>query len=265
MAKVPRQVKRGGNVRQTPSGGDAGFWDRPVMMNLVADLLFLAGGALLLWALFAGLQRMPVFPLREIVVVGDVRHVSPEQIEDVGSRALGGNFFTVDLVAAQQIFSTLPWVRKVELRRRWPDAIELRIEEHEVVARWQDGSGQARLVNRQGEVFEATSETNLPTLVGVDGAAPRMLERLHELDQRLAAIDRSVVALALSARDAWRVRLDDGTAVDLGRDRQGQVLEQRLARLIDTYPELRARTPLAFNTIDMRYPNGFVVRRDART
>lgn len=265
MAKPSRTARRGGNVRQLPYAEDAGFWDRPVTMNLVADLLYLAGGALLLWSAWVLVQRMPVFPLREVVVTSPLRKVDPVALEEVGTRALSGNFFTVDLVAARQAFAGVPWVRQVELRRRWPDAIEISVEEHEAVARWQDGSGVSRLVNRHGEVFDATLADSLPTLVGGEGAAARMLERLREINQRLTPIDRRVAALALSARDAWRLRLDDGTAVDLGRDRQGQGLEQRLARLIATYPELRARAPLAFNTVDLRYPNGFVVRRDARS
>jgi cell division protein FtsQ len=39
-----------------------------------------------------------------------------------GTLALRGNFFTVDLEAVKETFEKLPWVRKAEVRRRWPDA-----------------------------------------------------------------------------------------------------------------------------------------------
>jgi cell division protein FtsQ len=233
-------------------------------MNLVADAVFLLAFVLLGITAMVALQRLPVFPLRQVVVLSELKQVSPQQLEDAGARALAGNFFTVDIHAAQAAFANVPWVRQVDLRRRWPDTIEIRIEEHQSVARWGEDTKEPWLVNRDGVVFAAAAERTLPLFVGPEHSAPRMLERYLELNRELAAIDRSVTSLQLSSRDAWRLRLDDGTNVDLGRDHQGQALQQRLARLIEAYPQLRQRA-LAFNTIDMRYPNGLVVRQEARS
>lgn len=261
--KVAKAAKRGGNVRRAASTeADAGFWDRPVLMNLVADVLYLGGSVLLFWGALLALQRLPVFPLRQLVVTAAPRHVSRAQIEQAASTALGGNFFTIDLETAHSAFGNLPWVRKAELRRRWPDTIELRIEEHEAAARWTPLDGESRLVNRQGEVFVASSDELLPNFNGPDIAAPRMLARFDEFNGRLQTIGKHLVAMQLSSRDAWRVRLNDGLIIDLGRDQQNDSLNQRLARFIDGYTKLRQRLQLAFNSVDMRYPNGFVVRTE---
>jgi cell division protein FtsQ len=261
--KVAKTPKRGGNVRRAaPADADAGFWDRPVLMNLVADVLYLGGGALLIWGALIALQRLPVFPLRQLVVSEAPRHVSRSQIEQAAGTALSGNFFTIDLATAHSAFVSLPWVRNAELRRRWPDTIELRIEEHEAVARWTPLEGESRLVNQQGEVFVASSDESLPNFNGPDIAAPHMLARFNEFNGRLQAIDKHLVAIQLSSRDAWRVRLNDGLIIDLGRDQQNDSLNQRLTRFVDGYAKLRQRLQFAFNSIDMRYPNGFVVRTE---
>jgi hypothetical protein len=79
---VPKQYGRNGPQLQAQrsTGGD-GFWDRPVLINLLADLLLLGGGVLLAWAATMALQRLPVFPLRQLVVATPVEQVSRAQIE----------------------------------------------------------------------------------------------------------------------------------------------------------------------------------------
>lgn len=262
-AKIAKTPKRGGNVRRAaPADVEAGFWDRPVLMNLVADVLYLGGGILLIWGALLALQRLPVFPLRQLVVSAAPRHVSRAQIEQAAGTALGGNFFTINLAEAHATFAGLPWVRNVELRRRWPDTIELHIEEHEAVARWTPLDGESRLVNRQGEVFVASSDESLPNFNGPDTSASRMLSRFDEFNGRLQRIDKHLVAMQLSSRDAWRLRLNDGLIIDLGRDQQNDSLNQRLTRFVEGYAKLRQRMQFAFNSVDMRYPNGFVVRTE---
>ncbi len=63
----------------------------------------------------------------------------------------------------------MPWVRKVALRRQWPRRLEVTIEEHSPLARWND----AGLVNAQGEVFVADYDGELPQFDGPEGSAAR--------------------------------------------------------------------------------------------
>jgi cell division protein FtsQ len=62
--------------------------------------------------------------------------------------------------------------------------------------------------------------------------------------------------MRLSARGAWQVTLDSGLDLDLGR---GGV-EARIARFVSAWPELAARG-IASAHADLRYPNGFALRR----
>jgi cell division protein FtsQ len=60
----------------------------------------------------------------------------------------------------------------------------------------------------------------------------------------------------LSARRAWRIELDKGLTVELGRDNA----DVRLARFIDAYPRTIAAMGDSVQYVDLRYPNGFAVR-----
>lgn len=265
MARATKTVKGGRNELREDSARDDGFWDRPVLINLMADMLFVAGGFLLLWVAVAAVQRLPMFPLRQLVVVSPLDKVSQVQLEHTARTALAGNFFTVDLEAVKSAFERLPWVRTADVRRRWPDAIELALEEHKAVARWTPKEGESRLVNPYGEVFIATTSAELPGFAGPEGAAPRVLSRFEEFNNGLAAIDRRLVAIHLSPRDAWRLRLDDGVLLELGRDQPKHPPLERLARFTETYPAVRARMQAAIGIVDMRYPNGFALRTGGTT
>jgi len=236
----------------------AGFWDRPPLMNLIADLLFFASALALGYAATLAVARLPFFPLREVVVGGTLREVTPTQIEYAARNAVAGNFLTVNLDAVRAAFEKLPWVRKAEVRRRWPNALELEIEEHVAAARWkQDEGAEAR---REGEVFAAASNAELPLFVGPEGSAPLILERYRELASLLEPIGREPRSVALSARQAWQVRLDDGVLLDLGRDQAKSRVNERLQRFTAAYRQATERLQARAGVIDLRYPNGFAVR-----
>ena len=87
-----------------PAPAADGFWDRPALMNLVADVLIFFAVAGLAWAAVTVVQRLPVFPLRQLVLTGEVQRVTHAQLDDAARAALAGNFFTVDLNGAREAF-----------------------------------------------------------------------------------------------------------------------------------------------------------------
>ncbi len=246
---------------QAPEPATDGFWDRPALINLVADILLVLAVTGLTWAASSVLQRLPVFQLHQVVVDGRIEQVTLAQLEQATRIALTGNFFTIDLDGARAAYEKLPWVRRAEVRRRWPDALDLRIEEHEAVARWKQADGESRLVNGYGEVFAAASETELPVFAGPEGSAPLVLARFREFERTLAALGRKPERVVLSSREAWQLRLDDGIVLELGRDEAKHPLGERLARFVAYYRPARERARLeGVRVADMRYPNGFALK-----
>ncbi len=274
MAKLPKlpglhkNKEAGGRVERRRKSRPAveGFWDRPPLMNMVSDTLLLFSGLGLGYAFVLALVRLPLFPLHQVVVTTPIDQVTRTQVEYAVQHALHGNFFTVNLDQIRASFEKLPWVRKASVRRRWPDGLEIELEEHVAVARWQNNAGEARLVNRQGEVFGAAKpggQESLPLLGGPEGSAPRVLEEYQTASQRILPLGRKLHSVLLSPREAWQMRLDDGLLLELGRDQTTQgrrALDDRLQRFAATYEIVKTRIPTKISTIDMRYPNGFSVK-----
>jgi cell division protein FtsQ len=229
------------------------MWDDHRLLAQVANVLYGLAVIGLLYAALIFIVRLPVFPLREVSVSGQLAHTTRDQIESIVREELRGNFFTVDLEATRAAFATLPWVSSATLRRVWPDRLEVRIEEHVALARWRDTA----LVDDRGEVFEAATDARLPVFAGPDGSAAEMLAQYHALARLLAPIGRAPAKVRLSERRAWEIELDNGAVLELGR----QDLAVRLQRFVAAYRHTIGRLPGAGYRIDLRYPNGFALRQ----
>ena len=119
------------------------------------------------------------------------------------------------------------------------------------------------MVNSHGEVFEANvgdvEDDSLPTLAGPEGSAVQMLALYRRLQPMLARQDMDIIQLHLSGRGSWRVELDSGAAIELGRGSQDEVVA-RTERFVRTLTAATAkwRAPLEF--ADLRHADGYAVR-----
>jgi cell division protein FtsQ len=232
-------------------------------MNAVASLLF-AGVALLgAGAVANRLMRLPEFTLHAIEVGGDVARNSATTIRANVAPRLQGNFFSLDLGRAQAAFQGVPWVRRAVVQRIWPDRLAVRLEEHRAAAWWHTEQGDDKLVNLQGEVFEANpgdvEDEELPTLQGPEGSAAALLAMQRRLAPVFAAIGERVESLGLSARGSWRVTLEGGATVELGRGTEEEVLARTQA-FTGTVTQLTARYQRALEHADLRHSGGYALR-----
>jgi cell division protein FtsQ len=181
---------------------------------------------------------------------------------------LAGNFFSVDLQAGRTAFETVPWVRRAVVRRVWPDVLAVRLEEHRAAAIWEgaageEGAGGERLVNSFGEVFEANvgdvEDDSLPVLAGPEGNAAAMLALLRRLQPALAQLELNVARVQLSGRGSWRVELDSGAALELGRGNEEQLMA-RSERFVRTYTQVAAKWRQPLEYADLRHADGYAVR-----
>jgi cell division protein FtsQ len=239
------------------------------MMNVlaivfVACALLLIGGAGWSWA-----RSTSYLTLKTIRIEGKLVKTDLAALRALAAPKLAGNFFALDLAQARAVFETVPWVRRANVRRVWPDVIEVSIEEHRAVAFWDDGDGKSRLVNEYGEVFDANLgevDQALPVLRGPEGTARRMLVVHGQLGPVLEPMGSRLDQLRLSRRGSWQAVLDNGTVLDLGRaGDQGDMTEllDRTARFVRTVGEVQGRFGQpAIRHADLRHVNGYALRLD---
>jgi len=257
-------IRTSGSIPRTRRDA-GGLWDRPNLLNLIADALLVSGAAALAYCAVMSVLALPIFPLKDIVVTSPLAQTTEAQIHYAARSSLAGNFFTVNLEKVRGSFEKLPWVRHAEVRRRWPHTLEVSLEEHKPVAYWRRGEdGDTRLINTQGEVFAAATNAVLPEFSGPEGSAPLLLARYQEFSDTLRAAQRTVVQLSLSDRQAWTLKLDDGLTLNLGREQMRRPINDRLQRFVAVrevaFAGVQAKAGVRPVVADLRYPNGFVLR-----
>jgi cell division protein FtsQ len=229
------------------------MWDKPKLIIWIANLLYAIAALLMLYALLFVVLHLPIYPIKHIEVDGELMHVTRDQLKLIAERHLHGNFFTVNLVQTRDAFQKLPWVRNVSVRRRWPDKLEVQVEEQRELARWDD----IALVNTHGEIFHALSDKDLPTFYGPGESVKEIADSYQLYNQLLNPTGMKVVRLLLSPRRAWQIGTDKGMVIELGRDQ----MEQRLKKFVNIYPIALGTQNGFVSYADLRYPNGFAVRR----
>ncbi|MGF1529074.1 MAG: cell division protein FtsQ/DivIB [Candidatus Competibacterales bacterium] len=245
--------RRGASVRRPPWG--MRLWRR------VRRPLRITGGLLALGTLGVGaywggeaVLAADALRLQQVVVHGSLEQLSAADLEGLLAGALESNFFALDLVALQETLVAEPWIAQASLRRRWPLALEVALEERRAVAHW-----GGEMLSPGGQRFRPGRFRRLeswPRLSGPDQSEARVWQVYRRTSQRLATVSLKVLALQQSEHHAWRLELDNGIALLLGRE----ALWERLERFIRVYPRVLAPRVADIDHVDLRYSDGFAVR-----
>ncbi|MCF7521510.1 cell division protein FtsQ/DivIB [Neisseria sp. ZJ106] len=228
------------------------MWDNAKAMGLLIKgltgvfvLLLIGIGASWLYAP----QRLPV---KQIVISGKLKHTDGKVLQDIAGQYLQGNILRVDVDSADQAVRALPWTDSVQVVRRLPDAVEIRLTERTALARWKNGG----LLDTKGNVFQADSAEKLPLFDGQSGTGGDMVKHYQEFNTILKPMGIGIKELIYTSRSAWLLVLDNGITVRLGREHE----VKRLQQFAKVWPALLAKHRSRIEYVDMRYKDGFAVR-----
>lgn len=242
------------------------MWQDIKMLNAMTNALLALTALAMLAAGVWWLAQRPMFTLKTIRIEAtentELRRVNPLTIRATALPRIKGNFFTTNLDTVRVAFEAVPWVRKVMVRREWPNKLVVAIEEHQPLATW---GNDGRLLSVKGDVFtanlaEAEEDGELPEFSGPEGSEKEVVARFAEFRTWFAPIKLVPDSVQLSSRFAWSVKLNNGMAVDLGREQSRTTLKERVQRLTGIYPQLVARLQGGIESVDMRYPNGLALK-----
>ncbi|WP_043526765.1 cell division protein FtsQ/DivIB [Litchfieldella xinjiangensis] len=213
---------------------------------LLLVLLVAGGRALWLW-----LDR----PIERVSIRGDLSHVSAGYLREALAPLIEGEtWLSVDLGELRRRARDIDWMAEVSVSREWPDALAFELYEEEPVARWND----TLLLNPQGEPFSSgpvTPPSGLADLAGPEGSGAEVLAYYDYLRPRFVTLGLEITQLRLEARGAWRLQLNDGVWVMLGRNDRNA----RLSRLTAAWQRQLGAQASQIRYIDLRYPNGVAV------
>jgi cell division protein FtsQ len=207
------------------------------------------------WSLFAWANAKNQFALRQVAIAPPIHEVDPGLLESAIRSDLRGTFFTVAPHRVRANLKKLPWVRDVVVERRWPYALDVKIEEYKAVGYWGDND----LLSDRGEVFRASSRAPMPRFDGPVEAAPEALARYREAKLALAPLGLEVKSVAVSPRGSLTIAMRQGLVLELGREH----FEQRLARFIAIYSSWSPEQRQGVARVDLRYKSALAVARTA--
>lgn len=233
------------------------------LMDWVAHALFALLAVLALGSVGWWAARHPAWSLKGITVQGDVMHQNAITFRAHLASRLHGSFLTLDLQEVQRLFEGVPWVRQAVVQRQFPNRLTVTLQEHQAVAWWGEAGG-GRLLNSQGEVFEANPDDpqadQWGELLGPDGQSAQVYALYQALRPLFARMDQDVARLELSSSGNWRVTLERGARIELGRGEPVE-LQQRAQDFVATVVGLNQRYGgRDIESADLRYPNGYALR-----
>lgn len=136
------------------------------------------------------------FTVDKIIITGDIKHVTPVQLSYIAHNKLHGTFFTLDIAELKEEFQSLPWVRKVSLKRNFPHTIVVTIEEYKAIAR----IGDDALLSNDGQVFGAADDSlGLPTFYVEPSSSALALSKYQQIQTVLVQHNDSLVNLWLDS------------------------------------------------------------------
>jgi len=255
---LPRWLRR--PVRLIARLGDDDFRAPPYSAAILSALLFsssLAYGGYLgghLDGFVQGVTARTGFAVDQIKVVGN-RQTS--EIDVLDKLDLDGwtSLIGFNVEAARERIASLPWVEQAAVRKIYPHTLEVRIDERQAFAIWQQGR-ELSVIEKSGRIIAPYSggrQAELPLLVGA--GAPRLAPEMMAKIERYPELVSRVKGYIRVGERRWDLRLDNGITVKLPEDGE----DQALATLVRMEREngLLERDVAA---VDMRIPDRLVLQ-----
>lgn len=260
--QIPRGERRFRGPRRS-----SGRWTTPM---LAVGALFLVTGAAAVALPLERLRAMDLgvefgvkanalmiasgFGIDQVSVTGQ-RYAADADIFDALDLPNVRTFAAFDSDAALKRIERIPWVDKVQITRVYPGTLDIVIRERVPAVMWTRGDTNY-LVDATGRVLGPAPMTNgwlLPRVVGegANSEACLMLAALHQYP----ALEGEYAYAERIAERRWRIVLKNGTALDLGADREIEGFEQ-IAEARAVAPALKGAPMI----VDVRTPGRIAMR-----
>lgn len=249
--------RRNSRRRVSPSFGERCRMFLPKLQRALSSAVSLGAMAALLGLAYLGVEALRSLPVERIVVTGKLENLRQEALRTALSDELDQGLLFLSLSDLQLTLEALPWVYKAQLRRRFPDTLEVSVVEQLPIARWGDEAflnHEARII----EVADGERWQDLPQIRGPLNSEARLMNHYQRLLERLRPLSLTPIALSEDDYGQLRVGLDNGLDLQLG-DRDFSL---RLQRFLQLWSSDLQKDNRAVQRVDMRYDGGAAVAFD---
>ena len=220
---------------------------------------FLIGTAFVVLIGWLGWQEVKAqgadwLPVKYVRIEGAFQYIAKEKVKQVLREQVNKGLYNADVQQIQKSVKHLPWVENVNVRRVWPDAINIRIVEQTPIVRW----GSEGLLNKAGEIFvpgNIKQFNHLPLLVGPAGYERKLLEIMKGVATVLNDQEMKLIEFRVNERRAWSMKIQNGLELILGRNEP----LKKFQIFLKTFALLGKEQVEKVGIVDLRYPNGYAL------
>ena len=198
-----------------------------------------------------GVLMTPIFAVKQILVNG-ITHLSNEKIVDTSNIKVSSNIFLFRTSTAEQLVSNLSFVKKVEIKRSFPDSVVINIIECKPVAQVQCSQNLFLAVDIEGKILDSASDKTkyqVPTILNIpvnqfEVAKPLATEESAQFET-LLAVSGILLENELSDRvenvliedGNTKIKFIDNITCDIGKDKNDSYRIKFIKEVIDKIPE----------------------------
>lgn len=219
---------------------------------LKASLLGWFALPIVLIGLFLGSrQLMDHWVIDQVNVRGDMIVWNAQDLEKQVAWVIGNGFYSADLNAVYDALINIPLIEDVQVRKRWPNYIEITVSEDIPMAVW-NGS---HLIGANGELMAIPEHLNVDYLTAVSGSSEYLassIKKFRTIQQAMDIKDIKIEQLTVSNTGSLSMKLSNHWQVQIGRIE----LEQRALRLKKLIAGLPSND---ISAVDLRYGKGAAI------
>lgn len=206
-------------------------------------------------------------PLSYVVITGNRCFTTNDDINNAITQ-FGelGTLITQDVNVIQKKIEQLPWVKRVSVRKKWPDTLKIHLIEYIPIAYWNDNL----IISTTGIIVKASNFQSIkknkdndtacvPTLYGPDNKSKDILNHYLIFREILRSNTLQIKSAKMDIRCSWQLVLTGGIYLKLGKEN----IIERLRYFLKIYPILIQKIHEQnkhIDYIDLRYRSGFVVK-----
>ncbi|MEX0781509.1 MAG: FtsQ-type POTRA domain-containing protein [Dehalococcoidia bacterium] len=232
-------------------------------ISLKPRLRYVWAASAVLWAAILGyggwwLYESPAFRVNHVKVTGNERTSTDEIVRLTG--LFGDSMFTANLADTQEVLFSFPLISSVDVKRDWPNSVQIVIEERQAWGTWEQG-GVRYTIDRDGVVLGTegppagspqikTSEAT--TLRVGDRVSYQAVDAAAEIYEKLPRqLGTTVTEIAYVTGTGVQVTTASGQNALLG---DSSSIAYKLSVWAALSTEARNRG-ITYTTIDLRYGN----------
>ena len=195
-------------------------------------------------------------PITSINIEGDLKRVSKKGVEIAVLEIKNKGFLTVNQGEYKDKLEAIDWVKSVKINKQWPNTINVVVVEDDVIALW----NKRLLLNSSGELY-ALDQRDVPDeLIQFSGPEDRENEvyRRYKLyNDELVRRGILIEEIELDLRGSWVITVRPSIKIKLGEENT----EERFERFLTIWDQSLLENFELISYIDLRYSEGFVIKR----